>query len=131
MPQPLSERSLRSQVGAHTKWAACEDRAAATEPARRALLDRFDREVDPEGTLPAAERARRADHARSAYFAGLALKSRRSRRQSDEKLVEAGIAEAARLAEYVERVVADAPALTSEQRDRIAVALRSGAEVAA
>lgn len=84
MPATQSERSMRSRAAAHTRWARCEDPTAATEPARRAALDRFERDVDPDGTLPPAERARRAEHARKAYFAGLALKSARSRRQSRE-----------------------------------------------
>jgi hypothetical protein len=49
--------------------------------ARQAFLDRFEREVDPDGTLPPAERARRAEHARKAYFAKLALKSAQARRR--------------------------------------------------
>jgi hypothetical protein len=36
---------------------------AATEPARRALKSKFEREVDPEGVLPPAERHRRAEAA--------------------------------------------------------------------
>jgi hypothetical protein len=45
-------------------------------------MDRFDRQVDPDGTLPPEERARRAAHARRAYFQGLALKSARARSRS-------------------------------------------------
>lgn len=76
-----AEKSLRSQIAAHTSWANTEDRSARTEPARRALLDKFEREVDPDGTLPPAERAKRAEHARKAYFARLALKSAQARRR--------------------------------------------------
>jgi hypothetical protein len=54
---------------------------AITAPARAAFLDRFEREVDPECTLPPAERVRRAEHARAAYFIRLALKSAQSRRK--------------------------------------------------
>ncbi len=43
-------------------------------------MERFEREVDPDGTLEPAERARRASHARSAYYSGLALKSAKARR---------------------------------------------------
>jgi hypothetical protein len=75
-----SDRSLRARIAAHARWAAEADRAAATEPGRRAFQDRFDRQVDPDGVLPPEERARRAAHARSAYFSSLALKSARSRR---------------------------------------------------
>jgi hypothetical protein len=45
-------------------------------------MDRFEREVDPEGVLPAQERQRRAEHARKAYFLRLALASAKARRAS-------------------------------------------------
>jgi hypothetical protein len=57
------------------------DSRAITAPARAAFLDRFEREVDPNGTLLPAERARRAEHARKAYMTGLALKSAQARRK--------------------------------------------------
>jgi hypothetical protein len=44
-------------------------------------MDRFEREVDPEGRLPATERARRAEHAKKAYFLKLALKSASARKK--------------------------------------------------
>lgn len=80
MPLTPSERALRSQIGAYTSWANTPDRPARTESARRAFNDRFEREVDPEGVLTPAERAIRAEHARKAYFAQLALKSAKARR---------------------------------------------------
>ena len=73
-------RSLRGAIGAHESWARTPDRPARTAPARAAFLDRFEREVDPDGTLPPADRAIRAEHARKAYFLRLALKSAESRR---------------------------------------------------
>ncbi len=82
-----AQRTLRSQIAAHTSWQNTEDRTARTAPARQAALDRFDRQVDPDGTLPTAERARRAQSARRAYFRALALKSSRARtrgRNSDD-----------------------------------------------
>lgn len=78
MLQP-AERSLRGQIAAHTSWANTEDRSARTAPARRAMLDKFEREVDPEGVLPPAERAKRAESKKKAYFARLALKSSQAR----------------------------------------------------
>jgi hypothetical protein len=42
-------------------------------------MDRFERQVDPDGTLPADERAKRAESARKAYFTALALRSSRAR----------------------------------------------------
>ena len=73
-------RSQRATIAAHTMWSRCPDPAAHTAPGRRAFLDRFEREVDPDGTLPPADRARRAEHARKAYFARLALRSAQARR---------------------------------------------------
>lgn len=74
------ERTLRSRVAAHKSWANTADPAARTAPARAEFDRRFEDEVDPERTLPAAERRRRAAHARKAYFANLALKSAQARR---------------------------------------------------
>ena len=68
-----SERSLRAQIAAHESWAHTEDRSARTANARKAMLDKFETQVDPEGILPPAERARRAEHARKAHFQRLAL----------------------------------------------------------
>ena len=76
-----SERVLRARLAAHTRWAQETDRQAATAKARAAFLDRFDREVDPDGTLDPAERKRRAANARKAYYTGLALKSAQARRK--------------------------------------------------
>ncbi len=53
----------------------------STEPGRKAFLERFEREVDPEGVLPPAERQRRAGHLKKAYFTKLALASSRARRR--------------------------------------------------
>lgn len=77
-----SERAIIGRMGAHAKWAGTPDRTAATANARQAFLERFERQVDPDGRLIPAERARRAESARKAYFAGLALKSARARRAS-------------------------------------------------
>jgi hypothetical protein len=42
-------------------------------------MGRFERQVDPDGVLSPVERARRADNAKRAYFAELALKSSKAR----------------------------------------------------
>jgi len=75
------DRVLRARLGAHVSWANTPDPAARTAPARRAALARFDHEVDPDGVLPVAERARRAESARKAHFARLALRSAQVRRR--------------------------------------------------
>ena len=77
-----AERKLRGEIAAHERWAKCPDRTAATEPARSAFLKRFEEEVDPDRKLDPAERARRADHARTAHMKRLALKSARARSRS-------------------------------------------------
>ena len=61
-------------MASHMRWAFEEDRIAATDKARAVFEDRFEREVDPEGRLSPAERARRARSLRSAHFARLAAK---------------------------------------------------------
>ena len=77
---PLSpaERTLRAKVAAHQKHAHC-DPQESTREARAAFASRWEREADPEGILDPAERARRAEHLKKSYFAGLALKSSRAR----------------------------------------------------
>lgn len=75
-----AERSLYGRLAAHALHAKVEDPAAHTLPARQAFLARFERQVDPDGVLTAAERTRRAEHARRAYFLSLALKSAQARR---------------------------------------------------
>lgn len=72
------EAALRGRIGAlvlHSKYDARE----TTAKARARFLDRFEREVDPDGTLPENERRRRAQYARKAHFARLALASARVR----------------------------------------------------
>jgi len=76
-----AERSLRAEIAAHESWARTIDRSARTANARKAMLDKFEHQVDPEGKLSPAERAQRAEHARKAHFKRLALKSARARRR--------------------------------------------------
>jgi hypothetical protein len=54
---------------------------------RAAFMESFEDQVDPDRVLPEAERKRRAAQARKAYFAGLAFKSAKARRQ--RKVVDA------------------------------------------
>jgi len=78
------QRRLRSQVAAHTLHAKIADPVAHTAPARQAMLDKFERQVDPDGTLDPSERARRAAHARKAYFLQLAYRSAAVRRRGGD-----------------------------------------------
>ncbi len=82
------ERRLIASLAAHTQWANCTDRTARTAKARQAAEDRFERQVDPDGVLDPDERLRRAESARKAYFAKLALqglKARRKRKEARER----------------------------------------------
>ena len=55
------------------------DPKETTKAARAAFATRFEREVDPDGTLPEVERLRRAESARKAYFSRLAYLSAKAR----------------------------------------------------
>jgi hypothetical protein len=81
MPDPLTpaERSMRARMAAHISHSR-HDPKERTRAARDKFDQRFLDEVDPDRVLPEPERLRRADHARKAYFTGLALKSARARR---------------------------------------------------
>lgn len=74
-----AERSLRARAAAY-KLHSLYDSRELTANARAAFEDRFAKQVDPDGILPAAERKRRAECARKAYFAELAAKSAKARR---------------------------------------------------
>lgn len=75
-----AERTMRARLAAHTLHAKV-DSSEHTKPARKAFLERFEDEVDPDRTLPRKERLRRAEQAKKAYFTRLALKSAQVRRR--------------------------------------------------
>jgi hypothetical protein len=74
-----AQRVLRARLAAHASWAKTGDRTARTKPAADAFMARFEREVDPDNLLEPAERLRRAESAKKAYFQRLALASSRAR----------------------------------------------------
>jgi len=76
-----SERELSARLAAHSLHAQVDSREH-TEPAQVAFMARFDDEVDRERTFPEAERVRRAEQAKKAYFTRLALRSAQARRRS-------------------------------------------------
>lgn len=81
-PLTPAQRSLRARVAANTRWSKCADRTAATAAATAASPQSrgyWERRVDPDGTLPAAERATRAGNAHRAHMQSLALRSSRAR----------------------------------------------------
>lgn len=73
------QRAMRARIGAHQSWANTADRKARVAPARRGFMERFEKQVDPDGVLDPAERRRRADSALKAHMTQLALKSVKSR----------------------------------------------------
>jgi hypothetical protein len=80
-PKGHPDNSLLSTAANYDRWAAVDDRTAATAPARQAFRDRFVEEARERfGDLPADELARRGESLRKAYYARLALRSAQSRR---------------------------------------------------
>ena len=88
--------ALRGRIGAY-RLHATHDPRETTRTARASFLARFEDEVDPGGTLPEAERQRRALAARKAWMARLARLSviaRRRRAQASERRGAAGVGDA-------------------------------------
>jgi hypothetical protein len=79
LPLTPEQRAQRGRIGAYRQWSRTPDRAAHTEPARRAFLAKFEAEVDPDGTLDPAVRAQLAEYRRKEYFARLAFASAKAR----------------------------------------------------
>lgn len=73
-----AQRSLIGRIAAHSMHAKHDPRDT-TAAGRAAFMRRFEDEVDPDRVLSDAERARRAESARKAYMAKLALKSAQAR----------------------------------------------------
>lgn len=80
-PLTPEQRTLRARIAANTRWAHSSDAQAKAngQRAQRGLLERFAREVDPDGVLPEVERYRRAEQARQAHMQRLALASSKAR----------------------------------------------------
>ena len=72
-------RTLAAKLAANTRWSK-EDPAEQGRKMRAGLDAKFLREVDPNNELPEAERHRRAECARKAYYQRLALASANARR---------------------------------------------------
>lgn len=72
-------RRTAALIANFDRWSRVDDRRAATAPARKGFMARFDREVDPNGELSDDERARRAELAMRAHMSRLALASAKRR----------------------------------------------------
>jgi hypothetical protein len=73
-------KNMNKRIAAEVSWARTHDRTARTRPAREAFLGRFEKEVDPDGTLPPDERRQRAEHAKRAHMLQLAKRSAAARK---------------------------------------------------
>jgi hypothetical protein len=81
MPFNPELAALYGRIGAHMAHAK-HGGEHMTSKARESFMARFEREADPEGILPAEERARRAEHLKRAYFSRLALKRAEKRKEA-------------------------------------------------
>jgi hypothetical protein len=79
-----AQRILRSRI-AGKKTASLHSADEMLGPARAALASKWEREVDPDGTLEPAERERRANAARASFFAALSLKGQQARKARKEQ----------------------------------------------
>jgi len=71
----LAAKDINKRIAAEISWSRTHDRAARTRPALEKFLQRFEKEVDPDGKLPPDERRRLAEHAKRAYMLRLAKRA--------------------------------------------------------
>ncbi|MFA1538015.1 hypothetical protein [Actinomadura monticuli] len=77
----ITMAGIDKRIAVLVSWSRTGDRKKRTRPARDAFLARFEREVDPEGVLPAEERRERAELAKRAYMLRLAKRSAQARKK--------------------------------------------------
>jgi hypothetical protein len=83
---PIAAKDINKRIAAEISWSHTEDRSARTWPARQKFLQRFEKEVDPDGKLSLDERQRRAENAKRAYMLRLAKRSAATRRGNQQTL---------------------------------------------
>jgi hypothetical protein len=80
---PHNRRKLSSSYASHLSWANTVDRAARTEPARKAFEAGFIRDAGGDLDRPLKDQRKdvrlRAESARKAFFAGIRLKAAQAR----------------------------------------------------
>ncbi len=103
IPTP-EERTLRAKLGAHTLHSTHDPRET-TAAGRAAFLAKFEREVDPDRTLPEDERKRRAEQALKAHMSRLALERSRKGREIPDLRVEREYLDVDDLAERIARAL--------------------------
>ena len=76
-------RQLHGRIAIYKRLAkmTAAERKTMTSAASKAWLAKFEREVDPDGTLPDEERARRATYARKSYMQQMARKREAAKRE--------------------------------------------------
>ncbi|GAA0989169.1 hypothetical protein Q7689_11310 [Nocardiopsis tropica] len=79
-PDPR-RRSQIASLAAHTSWARTPVRAERLAPANRAREQKWEQQVDPDGSMKPADRARAAASARSAYYRRLSMAGVEARRR--------------------------------------------------
>lgn len=81
MTMTATQRKMRAQIAANTRWARCDNRSKATSKARAAFMDKFERQVDPAGVLVPEERAKRAENLRKAHYMKMSIRSAEARKR--------------------------------------------------
>ena len=87
----MPHSSLAAQIAANSRWSK-EDPTEQGRIMRAGLEAKFLREVDPNNELPEAERLRRAEAARRAYYQRLALASAKARKATADRTPDKGAA---------------------------------------
>jgi hypothetical protein len=86
---PQSAQSLAAAIAANSRWSR-EDPAEQGRVMRAGLERRFLDQVDPNRELPEAERLRRVECAKRAYYQRLALASAKARKARREARTQGG-----------------------------------------
>ena len=79
IPLTPEQRSLQARLAAHVLHATHDPSELVAAAHQAAHVTRYEKIVDPDGTLTADERARRVEHLRRAEMTRLALASSRAR----------------------------------------------------
>lgn len=81
MTRTPAQRSMAARIAANERWSrkTTSERVDATAKARAARMDRYERQVDPDGQLDPAERRVLADNAMRAAMSRMALAGAKKR----------------------------------------------------
>lgn len=79
------QRALRARIASHASWKQTTNRKARTKPGFQGLRARIAAEVDPQGLMSEADRAKAVENAVSEHFSRLALKAAAAKRNRKTK----------------------------------------------